>query len=260
MLDEVRSEDRSETDIGSCAPEEKRISHFRQILLWPVQLAPANSDGGSQDRAAVLSGLGPNNPWREIEDEFTGDPLSFQERHYNEFVTFLPPVQRFLYGSGRGKISGSVCAESPINVFRRSDITTVRVHLTRDAKPLDLSVAHVDLYFFFEIDIAILALELFTNDIALAAAQDVMFRLGRAYPAYWEPTGQAGHCPSKVEFVTRDGRTVATSDYEDREKFLTHVCAKREARSAHRGALAVSIAASSAAPFRSSGGAALQAA
>ena len=230
MLDEVRSEDRSETDIGSCAPEEKRISHFRQILLWPVQLAPANSDGGSQDRAAVLSGLGPNNPWREIEDEFTGDPLSFQERHYNEFVTFLPPVQRFLYGSGRGKISGSVCAESPINVFRRSDITTVRVHLTRDAKPLDLSVAHVDLYFFFEIDIAILALELFTNDIALAAAQDVMFRLGRAYPAYWEPTGQAGHCPSKVEFVTRDGRTVATSDYEAREKFLTQVCAKRAVR------------------------------
>ena len=104
-----------------------------RILLWPVQLAPANSDGGSQDHAAVLSKLGPNNPWREIEDEFTGDPLSFQERHYNEFVTFLPPVQRFLYGSGRGKISGSVCAESPISVFRRSDIATVRVHLTPDS-------------------------------------------------------------------------------------------------------------------------------
>ena len=226
MLDEVRSE----TGIGSRAPEEKHVRDFRQILLWPVQLAPANSDGGSHDHAAVLSGLGPNNPWREIEDEFTGDPLSFQERHYNEFVTFLPPVQRFLYGSGRGKISGSVCAESPINVFRRSDIATLRVHLTRDAQPLDLSVAHIDLYFFFEIDIAILALEVFTDEIPLAAAQDVMFRLGRAYPAYWEPTGQAGHCPSKVEFVTRDGRTVATSDYEDREKFLTHVCAKRAVR------------------------------
>ena len=76
MLDEVRSEDRSETDIGSCAPEEKSIGQFRQILLWPVHLAPVNSDSGSQDHAAVLSKLGPNNPWREIEDEFTGDPLT----------------------------------------------------------------------------------------------------------------------------------------------------------------------------------------
>jgi hypothetical protein len=50
MLDEVRSE----TGIGSRSPEEKRIGQFRQILLWPVQLVPTNSDGGSHDHAAVL--------------------------------------------------------------------------------------------------------------------------------------------------------------------------------------------------------------
>ena len=47
MLDEVRSEDRSETDIGSCAPEEKRISHFRQFCCgrssWRRQIRMAGA-------------------------------------------------------------------------------------------------------------------------------------------------------------------------------------------------------------------------
>ena len=32
--------------------------------------------------------------------EFLIDPSEFQERHYREFVTFLPHVQRVLYGEG----------------------------------------------------------------------------------------------------------------------------------------------------------------
>ncbi len=179
--------------------------------------------------AALLARLGPDNPWHEIQDEFTGDPKSFQQRHYSEFVTFLPPVQRFLYGSGRGK-AGMVCAESPIKAFRRADIAKLRVVLTPDTPAVDLKVAHVDLYFFFEIDIAILALEVYADDIPLKAAQDVMFRLGRAYPAYWEDTGQAGHCPSKVEFIGQDGRALVASDYGEREKFLAQVCIKRAPR------------------------------
>ena len=99
------------------------------------------------------------------------------------------------------KLSGSFAPKARSTSFGDPTLRLSGFTLTPDTQPLDLSVAHVDLYFFFEIDIAILALELFTDDIPLAAAQDVMFRLGRAYPAYWEPTGQAGHCPSKVEFV-----------------------------------------------------------
>ncbi len=211
----------------------------------------------SKTYAAILPTLGPDNPWYEIEDEFTGDPLSFQERHYSEFVTFLPPVQRLLYGSGRGK-PGSVCAESPIKAFRRADVTKVRVALTPDAKPLDLDVAHVDLYFFYEIDVAILALELHADDVPLAAAQDALFRLGRAHPAYWEPSGAAGHCPSKVEFIAKDGRTLSTSDYENREKFLTQVCEKRAARvAAHWQLPSAPVGAAS---LRASGRPSLQAA
>lgn len=229
MLDEVGSKSRSEAEPAPRASEDKRLGQFRQILLWPVQLVPADGDTTIEDYAAILPTLGPDNPWYEIEDEFTGDPLSFQERHYSEFVTFLPPVQRLLYGSGRGK-PGSVCAESPIKAFRRADVTKVRVTLTPNAKPLDLDVAHVDLYFFYEIDVAILALELHADDVPLAAAQDALFRLGRAHPAYWEPNGTAGHCPSKVELIAKDGSALSTSDYENREKFLTQVCAKRAAR------------------------------
>lgn len=230
MLDEVRSENQAEPEIAPHAPTEKRVGHFRQILLWPVELVPTNPEPVHHDFAAILAKLGPNNPWKEIEDEFTGDPTNFQERHYNEFVTFLPPVQRFLYGSGRSKVVGSVSSERPVKTFRRTDVTALRVTLTPGAEPIELKIAHVDLYFFFEIDVAILALELYADDIGLAAAQDVMFRLGRTHPAYWEKTGVAGHCPAKVEFLAGDGKVLSASDYEDRGKFLTQVCAKRAAR------------------------------
>ena len=40
-------------------------------------------------------------------DEFTGDPGEFKERHYGEFVTFLPYVQRFLYGEVRARARGA---------------------------------------------------------------------------------------------------------------------------------------------------------
>ena len=39
-------------------------------------------------------------PWRELQDEFGRNPEDLQERHYSEFVTFLPYVRRFLYGEG----------------------------------------------------------------------------------------------------------------------------------------------------------------
>ena len=123
MLDEVRSENQAGPEIAPRAPTAKRVGHFRQILLWPVELVPTNPEPAHHDFAAVLATLGPDNPWKEIEDEFTGDPKNFQERHYNEFVTFLPPVQRFLYGSGRAKVSGGVSSESPITTFRRTDVS-----------------------------------------------------------------------------------------------------------------------------------------
>jgi phage terminase large subunit len=52
--------------------------------------------------------MGDASPWCEVVDEYTGDASGhFQERHYNEFVTFLPYVQRFLYGEF-GQLKGLV--------------------------------------------------------------------------------------------------------------------------------------------------------
>ena len=39
--------------------------------------------------------------------------------------------------------------------MRRTDVRGVRVTLDRDGEPVTLSVKHVDLYFFFDIDIAL---------------------------------------------------------------------------------------------------------
>lgn len=215
-------------EAAASADARQAVAHFRQILFWPVQLVAPPGDK-THDHASAFASLGPGNPWAAVEDEFTGDPKDFQERHYNEFVTFLPPVQRFLYGKG-GPTNGGTCGSTPIKVMRRNDIERIRVVLTPGEAPVELKIAHIDLYFFFDIDIAILALEFFADDLPLPTVQDVMFRLGRAYPAYWEKNNAPGHCAQRIEWLSRSGSVLASSDFENRAKYLAHVCEHRTAR------------------------------
>lgn len=205
-----------------------RVSHFRQILFWPVQLVPPVGTS-SHDHAAAFARLHPENPWRAVDDEFTGDPDDFQERHYNEFVTFLPPVQRFLYGKSAGHDTAT-CGNNPIKVLRRTDIASLRVTLRPGEAPVLLDVAHVDLYFFYDIDIAILAFEFSAEGLDLSVAQDIMFRLGRLYPAFWHSDGSPGHCAIKTEWLSKTGVVLAASDFEDRKSYLKHVGRYRSAR------------------------------
>ncbi len=199
----------------------KRVRHFRQILLWPLQLMPLRDNAQIQKHWEPLAQTAADNPWRELEDEFTGDPGEFQERHYSEFVTFLPHVQRFLYGEGLGRERAP--SESPIRVFRRSDIARVRMtHRSGDA-PVSFEVAHVDLYFFYDIDVMVLALEIFADDLPLTLAQDTLYRFGRAYPPHWEADGSGTHCLARAEWLAADGAVLAVSDYERREKYLEFV-------------------------------------
>ncbi|MBL8472847.1 MAG: hypothetical protein KF778_19360 [Rhodocyclaceae bacterium] len=202
---------------------QRMVRHFREILLWPLQLMPLRESSQIQNHWEVLQVSSPDNPWREVEDEFTGDPGEFQQRHYSEFVTFLPHVRRFLYGDARGRASSP--AESPIRVFRREDIQQVRCTFPdEDGPPLVIDVAHVDLYFFYDLDIIVLTIELFASNISLELAQEFMFRFGRTYPIYWERDGNGGHCPKTVEWLGANGQVLAVSDYENRDKFLRHVC------------------------------------
>ena len=90
----------------------KLVRQFRQILLWPLQLVPIREEAQIQEHWELLKREGADNPWGELRDEFGCDPGQFQQRHYSEFVTFLPYVRRFLYGDPKG--SGSVGASSAL--------------------------------------------------------------------------------------------------------------------------------------------------
>ena len=203
------------------------VRHFRQILLWPLQVMHARvREPHISKYWELLEAMGEQSPWREVEDEF-GDPDDFQERHYKEFITFLPYVQRFLYGEGTGREVLTGYGKSPIRVYRRRDIAQMRAVLDDQTPPVTFEVAHVDLYFFYDIDIIILAVEFHAPDLPLPLAQEALFKLGRAYPAFWDASGQGGQCPRRVEWLAATGETLAVSDYENRRKYLNFVCKHR---------------------------------
>ena len=238
------------------------VRHLRQVLLWPLRLMPMREPGGASEpggprRSAwqVLRDLGNvagASPWRELFDEYAGGVAGFQERHYNEFVTFLPFVQRFLYGEARrqrqtgrrsdraadalakgdraGNPHGARDADAPMRIFRRHDIAQVRVVARTGDAPLTLKVAHVDLYFFFDVDVVLLNVELAVDNLSLAQAQEQLYRFGRAYPAGWDASGQALHSMASVEWLDASGAVLAHSDAQDREAYMAHVCEHRAPR------------------------------
>ena len=232
----VRAEAGAPLAGASAAPA---VQHFRQALLWPLRLMPAPDDKPSHHGPwHVLREMGDASPWREEIDEYTGDSSRFHERHYNEFVSFLPYVQRFLYGEGRSKNRDGADTgsdgDSPMRIFRRRDIAAVRVVAQHGDAPITLDVVHCDLYFFFDIDVVMLNLEVGADHLSLAQAQDLLYRFGRAYPAGWNAEGGALHCMASVEWLAADGSVLARSDAQQREAFLSHVAQHRAPRiSAH---------------------------
>jgi len=215
------------------------VRHMRQVLLWPLRLVPDESelDDAVHRRAPwqVLRELAGSSPWLEHFDEYNGGAGGFHERHYNEFVSFLPYVQRFLYGEGRAQRgSGDATSGSPMRVFRRRDITAVRVVPRPGDAPVTLQVVHVDLYFFYGVDIVLLNVEVAADDLPLPLAQELLYRFGRAYPAGWDAQGQALHCLAGVEWLDANGAVLARSDAQQRDSFLAHVAEHRAPRiSAH---------------------------
>lgn len=213
------------------------VRHLRQILLWPLRLMPLVRPGsGDKPRRTpwqILRDLGEASPWREVVDEYTGDTARFHERHYNEFVSFLPYVQRFLYGEGRGgRAAGGRDADAPMRVFRREDIAKVRVRPRPDAEPFTLEVVHVDLYFFFDVDVVLLNVELGADNLSLTQAQEQLYRFGRGYPAGWDAQGLALHSMASVEWLDAAGQVLASSDAQQRDLFMAHVAEHRAPRTA----------------------------
>ena len=211
-------------------PVQMQVRHFRQQLFWPLQLMPRRDPLADQRPwEAVLTT--PGSPWREVVDEYTGDPEDFHERHYQEFVTFLPQVQRFLYGEGATRgAAGRTGGSSSMGVLRREDLKQVRLRLRTEDVPVLLEVEHVDLCFFHDLDVVVLNLEVHAADLPLDVAQELLYRFGRGYPPGWDDQGRGLHCAAMVEWIGADGQVLAASDAGDREVFLAFVAAHRSPR------------------------------
>jgi len=204
----------------------RTVRHFRQILLWPLQLIPLHEGSQIQNHWELLREPGPLNPWRDIGAGF-GDQDQFRERHYREFTAFLPHVQRFLYGEGVGRRVASAYGDSPIKVFRREEVQQVRVTFAPGEPPTVFDVARVDLYFFYDCDVVMLAVEIHADDLPFDTIQNTLFRFGRAYPAAWDEAGHARNCVYRAEWLAANGSVLAESDYDNREKFLSFVSRHR---------------------------------
>ena len=233
----MKSPDAEHAALDGEAARDIAVRHLRQILLWPLRLMPLVRPGAvakpHRTPWQILRDLGDASPWREVFDEYTGDSARFHERHYNEFVTFLPYVQRFLYGDGRsGKYASGRDADAPMRVFRREDIAKVRVRARPGDAPVTLEIVHVDLYFFFDVDVVLLNVEVGANDLTLEQAQEQLYRFGRGYPAGWDAQGHALHTMFSVEWLDAAGNVLASSDSQQRELFMAHVAEHRAPRTA----------------------------
>ncbi len=196
------------------------VREFRQIVIWPLQIEGAPGHSASEPTAQLLTTLG-TGTWRTVEDEFGG--TSLEERHYREFVSFLPHVQRFLYGDAPGPARLAGYGNAPLRIFRRTDIAAVRVQLTRGSAPITCQVAHIDLHLFHDVNVVILACEIHAAHLPLATAQELMYRFGRAYPPGWSEDGSPLHCPAHVEWLDSTGAVLSVSDYDDRSRYLDFV-------------------------------------
>lgn len=203
------------------------VRHFREILLWPLQLEPLDPAGPTRRHWELLSTVPGGGAWSEVLDEFDCDPAEFAERHYSEFVTFLPTVQRFLYGEGHPRSRHAKRVPSALRVFRRSDVKQVRVALDDASAPIEFDIAHVDLHFFEDLDVVMLAVEYSGRDLPLPTVQELLFRFGRAYPPYWEDASRGATCAHRVEWLDASGAVLASSDFGDRRKYLEAVCHNR---------------------------------
>lgn len=212
----------------SAAAPTKIVREFNHTLLWPITLRPLTRGRADEEVPHYWDVLKKKpGPWKFVEDALLIEDESCLAG-YEEFVYFLPYVQRFLYGvgdDGRG-------AQSSLHTFQRHDIQEVRVRIEVDAPEIRLQVKRARLYFFYDIDVALAVLEVAGRDIPLEAVVEIMDRFGRPYPPAWEHDGRGAHCLHSVEFwgmgPTGPHELLSKSDYGDREKYLELVRHQRQ--------------------------------
>jgi hypothetical protein len=106
-------------------------------------------------------------------------------------------------------------------------VTQLRIVLEEGAAPVVFDLAHIDLYLFQDLDVAILNVELIAKDLSLLVALDQLHRFGRAFPAGWDDHGNGLHNAYSAEWLSADGQVLVASDTANREKYLSDVCKHR---------------------------------
>ncbi|MBL8525641.1 MAG: hypothetical protein JNN20_18320 [Betaproteobacteria bacterium] len=206
---------------------EKIVRQFDHTLLWPITLRPLRREAGGDTTHYWDMLKRKPGPWKFVDDALLIEDESCLAG-YEEFVYFLPYVQRFLYGVGdEGK-----GAQSSLHAFQRHDIKEVRIQTAPGSAEISLDVRRARLYFFYDIDVALAVLEVSGQDIPLETAVDIIDRFGRPYPPAWEADGRGAHCLYSIEFWGADTAgepsLLSKSDYGDREKYLELVRNQRQ--------------------------------
>ncbi|MDQ1363564.1 MAG: hypothetical protein QG652_1425 [Pseudomonadota bacterium] len=204
------------------------VRHFRQRLLWPLQLTSLDAMANKQHWQLLEQDK--NKKWQRINNAFSVSAGEFSENIYKEFVVFLPYVQRFIYGESRGRHTHGLDdppGDSALKIFRRHDVKKIRVVLRAGDAPILLTVDHIELCFFDDIDIVFLNIEVTADNLSLTTARDLLYRFGRAYPTGWNDAGQGVHNTLDCELLAEDGTVLAQSDSGNREKFLAFACEHR---------------------------------
>ena len=98
-----------------------------------------------------------------------------------------------------------------------SFVRELRVLARPGDAPVTLDIVHVDLYFFYDVDVVLLNVEVAANDLTLAQAQEQLYRFGRGYPAGWDAQGLALHTMASVEWLGAAGEVLASSDAQQRD-------------------------------------------
>jgi hypothetical protein len=192
------------------------VREFRQVLVWPIELLPSFDGTGVGHCERLLAG----DQWREVSAGQAMRHEGARQRIYTEFAAFMPDAQRLLFGEGDTRLGGGFQESSPRRVFRRDDVAFARIQPGPEAPALLFDVARVDLFFFYDTNLAILVVELAGRNVTLHQAQDMLFRFGRAYPTAWDARGHGAHCWERVELLGGGGELLASSDYEDKDRYL----------------------------------------
>ncbi|MBF0422429.1 MAG: hypothetical protein HQL73_05495 [Magnetococcales bacterium] len=208
--------------MNSYYDEQHMVRHFRQIILWPLQLVPL-PPGEPRSHWQIFDNLSAGTPWKRLDNEIDGESDANQDIRYKEFTVFHPYVRRFLYGENYGPWTHGpqdLPGEAAINIFCRKDVSALRVVPRVGLPSFIFRVDKINLIFFDDTSLVFLRCEISGDNLPLTTVHELLYRFGRAYPTGWNEDGLGIHNVSTAEWLGQAGEILATSDFSDRHKFL----------------------------------------